>query len=331
MNTIKPSNTTDAVTLNRRQLLARAAALGVSAAMPLTLSNDAHAARRERKTPDLTTSEIAAIDAALGKKGKYVDAEAVYTVSLPRADLHVKIKDQPVPTSFGFGGWVSFKRTRDGKSAMLMGDTVLLQDEVNGLITAAQANGLEVTAIHNHFFYEEPRIIYMHLHGMGDPIDLAARYAAAIRGTKLFPANQPPAGPAPDRTAKEIYDIPALDAIIGHTGAVNGPVYKYTIGRDDLTVVAMNVVLTAAIGLNTWAAFSGTPEESHIAGDVAMLASEVNPVIAALRANGLEVVSIHNHMLAEDPRIFFLHYYGHGPAISMARGFKDALDRLGKK
>ncbi len=169
------------------------------------------------KTPPLTQAEIAAIETAIGKKGKYVDAENVYTVPLPRNDLKIKIKGESIPISFGFGGWVSIKKTMDGKSAVLMSDTVLLQEEVNPLISAVQSNGLEVSAIHNHFFYEEPRIFYMHLHGKGAVATLAKNYASAIRDTKLFPANQPPAASAPTRTAKEIFDLPALDKIVGYT------------------------------------------------------------------------------------------------------------------
>ncbi len=283
------------------------------------------------KTPALTTNEMTAIETALGKKGKYVEAEAVYTVPLPRNDLKVTIKGEAVPISFGFGGWVSVKKTMDGKGAIVMSDTVLLQEEVNPLISAAQANNLEIGAIHNHFFYEEPRIFYMHLHGMGDVATIAKNYAAAIKTTKLFPANQPSAATPPTKTAKEIFDLPALDKIVGATGAVNGITYKYTIGRSDQTITAMGAEMTANIGLNTWAAFAGTPDAAHIAGDVAMLETEVNSVIRALRKNNLEVVAVHNHMLGENPRVIFLHYYGRGAASTLAQGFRAALNELGKK
>jgi hypothetical protein len=207
---------------------------------------------------------------------------------------------------------------------------VLLQEEVNPLISAAHANGLEVGAIHNHFFYEEPRIFYMHVHGMGSVEELARKYAATIKASKLLPANQPPAGPAPARTGKELFDLPALDAIVKYTGAVNGSTYKYTVGRDDLKVLAMGAEMTAAIGLNSWASFAGSSNAAHIAGDIAMLENEVNPVIRALRANNLEVVAVHNHMLGDQPRMIFLHYYGRGPAAQLARGFRAALDQLGQ-
>ena len=317
----------DTQSISRRDIF-RIAAAGLVTAGGASFLSPAFAGHHD-STPPLTAAEIAAIDAAIGKKGKWIDAEAVYTVALPRADLHVSIKGDPVPTSFGFGGWMSIKRTMNGKSAMLMGDTVLLQEEVNPLISAAQAQGLEISAIHNHFFYLDPVVFYVHVHGMGEPADLATRYAAAIQSSKVSPANQPPAGPPPAHTAKDIFDIPALDAIIGATGNVNGATYKYVIGRKDLKVTAMGVELTPNIGLNTWAAFTGAADQAHIAGDVAMLASEVNPVIAALRKNDLEVVAVHSHMLTESPRIFFLHYYGTGPATTLARGFRAAIDELG--
>ena len=290
-------------------------------------------ATTESKTPPLSKEAMAALDAALGgKKGTYVENEGVYSTPLPRNDLKVTIKGEPVPVAFGFGGWVSLKRTLDGESAMLMSDTVLLEEEVNPLISEAQDHGLQVTAIHNHFFYESPRIFYMHLHGMGDAAELAAKYGASIQGTKLHPTNQPSqAGSAGGRTAKEIFDLAALDKVVGLTGKVNGPTYKYVVGRDDLRVIAMGAEVTTAIGLNTWAAFTGESDAAHIAGDVAMLEGEVNTVIRALRKHNLEVVAVHQHMLEEQPRIIFLHYYGRGPALTLAEGFHAALDQLGGK
>jgi len=307
---------------------------GGAAALTLNQTNSAQTTEKMKavagKTPPLTEAEITAIETAIGKKGKYVEAEGVYTIPLPRNDLKISIKGESVPISFGFGGWVSIKKTIDGKSAVLMSDTVLLQEEVNPLISSAQANGLEISAIHNHFFYEEPRIFYMHLHGMGNVATLAKAYAAAIKETKLFPANQPTVTP-PTKTATEKFDLSALDKIVGYTGAVNGTTYKYTVGRSDQTITAMGAEITANIGLNSWAAFAGAPDAAHIAGDIAMLESEVNAVIRSLRSNNLEVVALHHHMLGESPKIIFLHYYGRGEAAKLATGFRAALNELGKK
>ncbi|GGK59441.1 DUF1259 domain-containing protein [Rufibacter glacialis] len=327
--------------MNRRHALQATALLGGASALGVW---ELSAAPAKKKTPPLTPAEIVAIEAALGKKGTYKEEEATHNTALPRNDLKVRVKGEAVPIPFGFGGWVAIKRTVDGKTAMLMSDTVLLQEEVNPLISAALANGLEISAIHNHFFYEEPRIFYMHLHGMGTPAELAKKFAATISQSKISPKNQPggqaptsgtqsgntATGAAAAPTGKENFDLPALDAIVKHTGTVNGPTYKYTIGRPDLTVMAMGAEMTAAIGLNSWASFAGTKEKAHIAGDVAMLSSEVNPVISALRRHNLEVVALHNHMLGDDPHMIFLHYYGQGPATQLAQGFRAALNELGK-
>lgn len=283
------------------------------------------------QTPVLTADEIAGIEAAIGKKGSYKATEATYTIPLPRNDLKVTLKGEPVPIPFGFGGWVSIKKTLDGKSAVIMSDCVLLQEEINPLISAAQAAGLEIGAIHNHFFYEEPRIFYMHIHGMGSVKVLAEKYAQAISNTKIAPNNQPPAGPPPAKTGKDLFDVTQLDAIIKYEATVNGSTIKYTIGRADLKVIAMNAEMTTNIGLNTWAAFTGTMERAHIAGDVAMLDTEVNAVVKILRANNIEVVAVHNHMLGDKPHIIFLHYLGTGPALELAKGFRAALNQLGRK
>ncbi|HEV7350854.1 DUF1259 domain-containing protein [Telluribacter sp.] len=311
--------------LSRRELLRSSALLGVSG----LVGTKAYSSP-QKIAPPMTRQEVSAIETALGKKGTYIEAQGVHSTSLPRNDLKITVKGEAVPIPFGFGGWVAFKKTMEGDATVFMSDTVLLEEEVNPLISAAQANGLEIGAIHNHFFYEQPRIFYMHLHGMGSTAELAQKYAAAIKQTKLFPANQPAASGPAGRAAGEIFDIPGLDAIVKNFGTVNGPTYKYTVGREDLTVEAMGTEITAAMGLNSWASFAGTKDNAHIAGDITMLEHEVNPVIKALRANNLEVVALHNHMLGDNPRMYFLHYYGRGPATQLALGFRAALDELGK-
>jgi len=313
---------------NRRQFLQTTALAGAGLLLPIDKLKVLPV--RPGGTPVLTPDEITAIETAIGKKGSYKEAESVHTTPLPRNDLKVMIKGSPIPIPFGFGGWVSFKKSVDGKSAMVMGDTVLLQEEVNPIISAAQANGLEISAIHNHFFYEEPRIFYMHIQGMGSIAELAKRYANTIRDSKIFPANQPAPSTPSAITGKENFELPALDAIIKYTGTVNGPTYKYTIGRSDLKVMMTGVEMTTNIGLNTWASFAGKQDDARIAGDIAMLPGEVNNVIRALRSHNLEVVAVHSHMLNDDPHIIFLHYYGKGPAVTLAQGFRAALDELGK-
>lgn len=331
--------------MKRRHFLQTAAVAGTIPICGAPLSDSG----QPLKTPALSTQEQEAIAVALGKKGTYNEAQATYSVPLPRNDLKVSVKGEPIPIPFGFGGWVAFKKTLDGKQTVMMSDTVLLEAEVNPLIDATHAAGLEVGAIHNHFFYEQPRIFYMHLHGLGDTADLAKKYALAIRDTKLLPANQPaPAAPANapaqagvstgnnatpaagPQTGKELFDLPALDELVRYKGVVNGPTYKYTVGRDDVSITAMGAEMTAAIGLNSWASFAGKQDAAHVAGDIAMLEHEVNDVVKALRTHNLEIVALHHHLLGEQPRTVFLHYYGRGPATALAKGFRAALDVLGR-
>jgi hypothetical protein len=258
-----------------------------------------------------------------GKSGDY--KASVLKVNLPRNDIHVTIDNLAVPTPFGFGGWIAMTKG-DGGDDVMMGDLVLLQEEVNPVMSALLDHGLEVTALHNHFFWENPRIFYMHVHGHGKAADLAEHINPALA---LTGKGQP--APAPSATTpKTSLDTSQIAKIVGHEGEQNGAVYKITVGRDDLKLTEMGAVINARMGLNTWAAFYGTNEDAAIAGDVAMLESEVTPTLKALRSHGLDVAAVHNHMLGTQPAIIFLHYWGRGPAPQLAAGFKAALDQLGK-
>jgi hypothetical protein len=254
----------------------------------------------------------------LGRTGDY--KANVLKVNIPRNDLTVTVAGVKTPTPFGFGGWISL--TKGQGMDVMMGDLVLTQDQVNPVMSALLENGLEVTALHNHFFWEEPRVFYMHVHGHGAPIDLARKVKPAL--DLIGPSS--PAPPA----AVPMMDDTRLAQIAGHAGERTGPVYKITVGRDDLKITEMGAVINARMGLNTWAAFVGTDKEAAIAGDVAMLASEVTPVLKALRRNGLQIVAIHHHMTGTEPTIYFLHYWGTGPAATLAAGFRAALDELAR-
>jgi Domain of Unknown Function (DUF1259) len=261
----------------------------------------------------------------LGKQGDFKDN--VLKVNIPRNDVKVTVAGVATPTPFGFGGWVAMTKG-DGGQQVLMGDLVLLQDEVNPVMSALLENGFDVTALHNHFFWDEPRMFYMHLHGHGSAAELSNRLKPALEriGKPGAPAASSAAATAPSNplnTAK-------LVEIVGAQGEQNGAVYKFTLGRSDLKVTEMGATINARMGLNTWAAFTGTNEKAAIAGDVAMLESEVTPVLKALRKNGLEVVAIHHHMTGDRPMIIFLHYWGTGPADKLAVGFKAAVNELGK-
>jgi hypothetical protein len=267
-----------------------------------------------------TPAEYQQVLTALGKTGDFKDN--VLKVNLPRNDVKVTVAGIDTPTPFGFGGWIALTRASDG-GQVLMGDLVLLESEVNPVMSAVLDNGLDVTALHNHFFHDEPRMFYMHVHGHGAAADLARRIKPAIdligKGRSAVP-----------QTSANQLDGAKLARIVGHAGEQTGAVYKITIGRDDLKMTEMGAPINARMGLNTWAAFTGTNEKAAIAGDVAMLESEVTPVLKALRQHGLEVVAIHHHMTTDRPMLIFLHYWGTGPAETLASGFTAALSELGK-
>jgi hypothetical protein len=271
---------------------------------------------------------------ALGKSGDFKDQ--VLKVNIPRNDVQVTVAGVKTPTPFGFGGWVALTRGT-GDMQVLMGDLVLLQDEVNPVMSALLNNGLEVTALHNHFFWDEPHMFYMHVHGHGAASDLATRLKPAIDligrvpGARGLSTPAPTGGAAaPASAASSAIDVARLATLVGHPGEQNGAVYKITIARDDLKMTEMGAPINARMGLNTWAAFVGSDANAAIAGDVAMLESEVTPVLKALRANGLDVVAIHHHMTSDRPMVIFLHYWGTGPAAKLAAGFKAAVAELGK-
>jgi hypothetical protein len=269
-------------------------------------------------------ADYKAVLQTLGKTGDFKGN--VLKVNIPRNDLSVTVAGVKTPTPFGFGGWVAMTKG-DGGSEVLMGDLVLTEDEVNPVMSALLDHGIDVTALHNHFFWEQPRLFYMHVHGMGKAADLATKVKPALDliGKKGAPAPAPSApAAAPSMNTQQ------LAKIAGHEGEQTGAVYKITVGRDDLSIKEMGATINARMGLNTWAAFVGTDAEAAIAGDVAMVEGEVTPVLKALRSHGLNVVAIHHHMTNTQPTIFFLHYWGTGPADKLATGFKAALDELGK-
>lgn len=273
-------------------------------------------------------ADYAAVMTALGKKGDFKDG--VLKVNIPRTDLQVTIGQRAAPTPFGFGGWVAMTKGNGGHE-VLMGDLVLTQDEVNPVMSALLENGLDVTALHNHFFWEQPRIFYMHVHGMGAAADLARRLGPALAIIDKALAGAPKAtAPTPSSTTAGVTGA-AVAKIIGHQGEQSGPVYKITIGRPDIPVREHGALINARMGLNTWAAFAGTDADAMVAGDVAMLEHEVTTVLKALRASGLDVVAIHHHMTGTAPVVTFLHYFGVGPADKLAAGVRAAVDVLGKR
>jgi hypothetical protein len=273
-------------------------------------------------------SEYQEVLKSLGKQGDY--KSNVLKINIPRNDLKVTVDGVDTPTPFGFGGWLTMTKGDGGKDVM-MGDLVLLEEEVNPVMSALLDNGLEATALHNHFFFEEPRIYYMHVMGHGRPADLARMAKPALELIGHVPQRHPSSRPAAKASLQPgKIDTAKIAQIVGHQGEQSGAVYKITVGRDDLKLKELGATINARMGLNTWAAFVGSDKNAAIAGDVAMLEKEVTPVLKALRGNGLDVVAIHHHMIGSRPMIIFLHYWGKGPAEKLATGFKAALDQLGK-
>jgi hypothetical protein len=265
------------------------------------------------------------IDQLTGAKGAYTADEDVYRVAFPRSDVKITIENRPASPFLGFSSWAAFTPSSHG-GTMVMGDIVLLQDEVSPAMSAALDNGLEVTALHNHFFYESPRVMYMHIGGSGDAEKLAAAVRKVIdaqRGVRSGasePANAFPGGAVPATNA--ITPGP-LDEILGAKGEVNSGMYKATIGR---TAKHHGKTIGKQMGVNTWAAFAGTDEMASVDGDFAMLEGELQGVLKALRRAGIHIVAIHNHMTHEEPQFVFLHYWGKGPARQLAEGIRSALN-----
>lgn len=246
--------------------------------------------------------------------------EGVFVVQFPRTDLNIRINDEPMPIALGFTSWAAFKNM--GGKVMVMGDLVLLEKEINPVISALADADINVTALHRHFLGEEPRVMYMHIHGMGEAVVLARGIRKALDLTAT-----PNPKPSPEQALPKVkLDTNQLEEIIGHKGQVGGGVFKITVGRPGVKLDG--VELTSSMGMNSWAAFVGTDERAHVAGDIVMTPEEVNKVIRTLRKGGIDVVVVHNHMLEEEPRIFFLHYWGTGTSNKLAQTVREAFDEV---
>lgn len=271
-------------------------------------------------------ADYAGVLKTLNKQGDFKDN--VLKVNIPRNDLKVVVDGVATPTPFGFGGWVALTKGTGGMDVM-MGDLVLTDDEVNPVMSALLNNGLDVTALHNHFFFDAPRIYYMHVHGHGTAADLATKVKPAL---DLIGAKPPANGStANGRTINGTLDSAALAKIVGYPGEQTGPVYKITIGRPDIPLKEMGASINARMGLNTWAAFYGSDTDAVVAGDIAMLDREVTPVLKSLRSSGIDVVAIHHHMTATQPQVIFLHYWGKGSAQKLATAFRMAIEQTGAR
>lgn len=269
--------------------------------------------------------DTAKIEQITGLKGKLNEKEGVFKVSQPRTDVKVSVDGWNMPPFMGLTSWAGFSPGRK-KAFMVMGDLVLFQDEVNPVMSALFEQGIDVTALHNHFFYDDPKVYFMHISGEGDLEKLATGVRSAFdqvkknRQTKATPATSFEAGTLPETSS---ISGKALEPIFGQPGEAKDGMFKEVFGRK--AKMACGCDAGKDMGVNTWAAFAGSDDNAIVDGDFAVLESELQSVLRTLRQNGINIVAIHHHMTQEKPRILFLHYWGRGKAVDLAKAVKAAL------
>lgn len=276
---------------------------------------------RSAAAPTKTKLDTAKIEELTGAKGTLNEQENVFKVSLPRTDLQVTVGKVKVTPPMGLTAWAAF--TPSQGQVMVMGDIVLLEEQVNPVMSVALDNGLEVTALHNHFFGDSPKVMFMHIGGMG-PLDKLAAAVGKIFSKIREPSPGPTLGTQDIDPARTTLDPKKIEAVLGTKGELANGVYKLTVGR---TTKMHGQEVGNAMGVNTWAAFAGSDDKAVVDGDFAVLESELQDVLKALRGAGIQIVAIHNHMTLESPRIMFLHYWGIGPTAQLAQGFQAALSK----
>jgi hypothetical protein len=274
--------------------------------------------------PGSSKLDIQKIEQITGMKGAEKNGE--YKITVPQNDLNIIVDGFKIIPPMGLGSWAAFTPCAD--SAMVMGDIIVTETDLQPVQEEVIRQGFDITAIHNHFVRNRPNVMYMHIDGKGKIENLSGSVKAIFDKVKESRGKDPKASPA-DSVVNSL-NITMLDSIIGHKGEMSRGIYKYTIGRPDVSLSEHGIPVSTFMGFNTWAAWQGTPEKAAVAGDFTMLEDEVAPVIKALVENRIEVVAVHNHMVHEDPRIFFLHYWGIGSVDQLAKGFKAALDKTGK-
>ena len=270
----------------------------------------------QQKTPP----EWNAIEDALGRKGS-VQPGDVFKFSMPRSDLKVTVGGTPIKAGLALGSWLAFKKI--GVEAMVMGDLVLLESEVEPVMMKLQQDGIEQSALHNHLLNENPRVMYMHVAGHGEAAKLAAALKDALALTKT-----PNAPPAPASAQQSLgIDTSQIDQALGYQGKNNNGIYQFSVPRAE-TISDMDTEIPPAMGTATAINFQPTGNgHAAITGDFVLLTSEVNPVIRALRDNGIEVTAVHSHMLTENPRLFFMHFWANDDAVKLAKGLHAALEK----
>ena len=266
------------------------------------------------------------IEKLTGAKSKLDAIENVFKVSVPRTDLTITVAGVKMIPAMGFTSWAAFKPA--GNQVMVMGDMVLTEDQVNPVLSIALDNGIEVTALHNHFLWDTPKVMYMHIGGTGDIEKLATGVGKIFQEIKQTSAVKVSAPHTPLVASKTSLDPKAIETIIGAPVEKSGEIYKVTIGR---TTGMAGHEAGKVMGVNTWAAFAGSDKNAVVDGDFAMLESELQGVLKALRSAGIFITAIHHHMTEETPKIVFLHYWGVGSVNDLAKGIKAALDTQARK
>ncbi len=278
-------------------------------------------AERQAATTPLDTLRI---EQLTGADGALDVASGVFKVSVPREGLSLTIGGVRMTPPLGLTSWAAFQATPGG--VVVAGDLVLLDSEVSPVMSMALDTGLEVTALHNHFAWDQPKVMFMHFAGRGSQDSVAASVGRVLRAMEEAWSGAPPPPRADIDPAATTLDPTPIEAVLGRKGQLQSGVYKVTIGR---TTEAMGAELGGAMGVNTWAAFAGSDDQAVVDGDFAVTASELQAVLKALRAAGIHVGAIHNHMVGEDPPVIFLHYWGVGPVEDLARAVRSALDVQG--
>ena len=269
------------------------------------------------------TLDTAKIDQITGLKGRLNEKEGVYRITFARGDVKVAVDGWRMPPFMGLGTWAAFEGTDE--KAVMMGDTVLFEDEVNPAMSAALDNGLSVTALHNHFFFDEPKVYFMHIEGQGTVEQLAGAVRRVYdKAKEIRTANPQPQDSFGGTGLPEKNSISAepLNKIFGMSGETNNGMVKFTIGHP---ATMDGVKIGNAMGVNTWMAFAGSDDNAVVDGDFAVSEDELQSALKAIRAGGINIVAIHSHMTHESPRILFFHYWGRGPAKELAEAIQGAL------
>jgi hypothetical protein len=305
---------------NTRRVVLGIVAFGVATLFALVACSAPQNQSAQSNSQQPAATDWKAVEQALGKAGS-VQPGDVYKVSLPRSDLQVIVDGVSVKAPLALGSWVAFKKM--GNMTVVMGDLVLTEDEVTPVLTKLQEGGVEQTALHNHVLHESPRVMYMHISAMGDAVKIAKAIHDALALSKT-----PFAAPAAVTQPQDLgIDTRQIDQIVGQNGKINGGVYQFSVPRAE-KIMDNDMEVPPSMGVAHAINFQPTGGgKAAITGDFVLIASEVNPVIRALRNNGIQVTAVHSHMLVESPRLFFMHFWANDDALKLARGIRAALDK----